>query len=150
LGLRPSAVEVELRYKEEKLTYCAYMVDTAVFTSSGKPSELIAAASVGERTTDAGGDFNVGFRIHPSSFAAHADEVRFGGSLTPTATEREHNMAFAFDLSCLSSFRGCQALCEMTPVVWNEALRQQKNKEISLPEEELDNPRCTQNSTTTP
>jgi hypothetical protein len=144
LGLRPWAVEVDLRYQEEKLIYLSYVVDTPVIGRSGEPLELIAGATVGQRTSQEGGDFNVGYRMHPSSFAPHAHEIRFGGSLTPTATQQERDAAFDFNLSCLSSVRGCQALCEIMPSVWREALRMYNNKEMSLPAEELENPKCSE------
>jgi hypothetical protein len=142
LGLRPWAVEVDLRYQQEELIYLSYAVDTPVIARSGEPLELIAGATVGQRTSQEGGDFSVGYRMHPSSFAAHAHEIRFGGSLTPTATQQERDAAFDFNLSCLSSLGGCHALCEMMPSVWREAVRRYNNKEISLPEEEMENPEC--------
>jgi hypothetical protein len=62
--------------------------------------------------------------------------------ITPKANAEERAEAFHFDLSCLSSLRGCRALCEMMPSVWTEAVRRYKNNETSLPKDELDNRAC--------
>jgi hypothetical protein len=141
-GLRPSVVEVELRYKEEKLIYLSYLLSAPVLTSNGQPKEL-----VGESVEEGDGreperDFILGYRIVPSSVVAHGLQVRFGGLLTSRATEDERDAAFDFDLSCISSLRGCRAFCQMMPSVGREAKRRYENKEQSFPKEVLEDSAC--------
>jgi hypothetical protein len=143
LGLKPWAVRVELRYREEKLVFLRYLVGTPVLTASGEPIELVAETSVrADRSLEQHRNYGVGYFMRPSSIATKASELHFGAVLTPEATQDERDTAFDFDLSCLSTFRGCQAACEIMPSVWREAKRRNENKEISLPDELLENARC--------
>jgi hypothetical protein len=134
-GLRPSAVEVELRYQDEKLTSFSYLLHTALLTSLGQPTELVAGTAVG-----GGGGIEqhrsstVVYDRRPSSLIPRANEVRFGSLLTSGATQEERDVAFHFALSCISSFHGCQSFCQMMPLVWREALQKNETKEISLPQ----------------
>jgi hypothetical protein len=145
-GVKPSAATVNLRYRGEKLTYLDYAFGTPVLKAPSQPTYLIAAATIEEQDDRYGPrpNYYVGYSMRPSSIAGTTSEFRFGAVITPKATDGERNAAFDFDLSCLSSLGGCQALCEIMPSVWREALRRYKNKEISLPEQELENPRCSQ------
>ena len=119
LGLRPAAVEAELRYKEGKLVFLSYSVDSLTLTSAGETVELVilgASEYSGEATNR---DLGVTYRIRPSSMANQAIQFRLaGGVLTSKAAQDAHNAAFDFDLSCISSFRGCESLCQMNPSIW--------------------------------
>ena len=120
-GLRPSGVEVEFRYQEQKLVSAVYMVDTPVFTSYGEPVELVAGTEVGEgRGVEPQENFRPVYRIRPSLLVGKAYEVRLGSLLGSGATKEERSAAFDFDLSCISTFRGCEAFCQIMPSVWRE------------------------------
>ena len=142
-GLRPTSVEAELTYENERLISVSYMLHIPVLTSSGKPVDLVPGVSVAE---DSDGEhhrnFNIVYRIRPSPIVAKALEVRFGALLTSRATQEESDAAFDFSLSCISSLRGCRSFCQMVPSVWQEASRRLEIKEISLPKEILETPRC--------
>ncbi|MGO9518852.1 MAG: hypothetical protein ACLPND_17600 [Candidatus Korobacteraceae bacterium] len=142
-GLRPSEVVVELRYQEERLISLSYMIDTPVFTSLGEPVELVAGTAVGEnRDVEPKPNLSAIYTIRPSFLIAKALQVRLGGVLTSRATQEEHDAAFDFDLSCISSLHGCEAFCQVMPSVWREAARTYENKGIPLVQELLKNPRC--------
>lgn|SRR5208283_1885076 len=143
-GLRPSATVVELRYQEEKLISVVYMLDTPVFTSSGEPVELVAGTAVGEnREAVPNPNLSAVYTIRPSSLIGKALQVRLGGVLTSRATQEERDAAFDFDLSCISSVRGCEAFCQIMPAVWRLAVRTYPNNETPLLVQELlNNPRC--------
>jgi hypothetical protein len=143
VGVKPWAVTVDLRYREEKLIFLRYLLGTPVLTAFGEPIELVAETSVrGDGSLEQYRNYVVGYFMRPSSIATKASELRFGAVLTPKATRDERDAAFDFDLSCLSTLRGCQAACEIMPSVWREAKRRNENKEISLPDELLENSRC--------
>jgi hypothetical protein len=142
-GLRPTSVEADLTYQNERLISVGYMLHAPALTSSGEPVELVPGVAV-EKDSDGEhhSNFSVVYRIRPSPIAAKALEVRFGALLTSRATQEEREAAFDFDLSCISSLRGCQAFCQMVPSVWREASRRFENKEISLPKEVLETSLC--------
>lgn len=142
-GLRPAWVAAEFNYKEENLTSVTYTVDTPMLTSSSEPVELVAMASLGEDTDlEAHRNFNVVYRLRPSFVVPRAYQISLGGIVTPSATQRERDAAFDFDLSCISSLRGCYEFCQIMPSVWREAARRDENKEISLPKIVLENSKC--------
>jgi hypothetical protein len=140
-GVRPSAIQVNLHYRAEKLSYVSYTFYSAALSASGRPRILSAEIRLQELD-------NSPFQI----FAGRRNMWTFGEqgendqvlavALTPKATIEEHKVAFGFDLSCMSTLRGCEALCEMMPSVWREALRRNANKQLLLPQELLQDPRC--------
>jgi hypothetical protein len=142
-GLRPAAVELELRYEDQKLTELIFMVRTPVITDSGGPLELVASmAVVASQEAEAPTKSGLLYRIQPSSLMAKARELRIGEVLTQSAPQEEREAAFDFDLHCVSSFSGCYAFCQTLPSDWREALRRYENKEISQPKEVLENSGC--------
>jgi hypothetical protein len=142
-GLRPAAVELELRYEDQKLTELIYMVHTPVITDSGGPIELVASMAIAaSQGIDAPPNSGLLYRVQPSSLMAKARELRIGEVLTRSAPQEDRAAAFDFDLHCVSSFRGCYAFCQILPSVWREALRRYENKQISLPKEVLENSGC--------
>jgi hypothetical protein len=143
-GLRPAWIEAEFNYKKELLTSVSYTLNTPGFTSSSEPVELAAVAFLGEDSNlEPHRSFNVFYRIRPSFMVPRAFQITFGVGLTPSATESERHAGFDFDLSCISSLRGCSAFCQVIPSVWREAWRRYENKEVSLPQEVLEDPNCT-------
>ena len=144
LGVKPSAVAVNLRYRDKKLTYLDYGFATPVLQASSQPTYLTAEARIEEVDSRYGlrPNYYVGYSLRPSSIAGTTSEGRFGAFITSRATDEERNAAFKFDLSCLSSLRGCQVVCEIMPAAWNEAVQRSLKKEISLPDEWLESPRC--------
>lgn len=142
-GLRPAWIEAEFNYKEELLTSVTYRLNTPAFTSSSEPMELDAVAFLGgESDLEPRRSFNVFYRIWPSFMVPRADRITFGVGLSPSATESERDAGFDFDLSCISSFRGCSAFCQIMPSVWREGWRRYESKEMSLPKEILEDPTC--------
>jgi hypothetical protein len=143
-GVKSSAVGVNLRYRDRKLTYLDYAFGTPVFKASSPPTYLIAEARIEEQDSRFGlrPNYYVDYRLRPSSIAGTTSEDRFEAIITSRATDEERHAAFDFDLSCMSSLRGCQALCKIMPSVWREAVSKYRNKEISLPQEELENSMC--------
>jgi hypothetical protein len=63
-------------------------------------------------------------------------------NITKRATEAEREHAFDFDLSCLTSFRGCRAVCELMPSAWLDYQREAHENGWTTPPEELNDPRC--------
>jgi hypothetical protein len=143
-GLRPSVFDVDLRYRGEKLIFVRYSIGSAVFTSSGKIEDLLAETIVEEdRGSEQQPTFRAAYRTRPALGGwANETQVLFGGLLTSKATPEEREAGFDFDLSCMSSFGGCQRFCELMPSVWRAAMREHQNKEISLPPELLGDPKC--------
>ena len=142
-GFRPAWIEAEFNYKEELLTSVTYTLNTPAFTSSSGPVELAAVAFLGEDSNlEPHRSFNVFYRIWPSFMVPRAFRITFGVGLTPSATESERDAGFDFDLSCVSSFRGCSAFCQLMPSVWREGWRRYESKEMSLPKELLEDPNC--------
>jgi len=143
LGFKPSGVLVVFRYRDEKLSYVSYSFGTPVLVGSGAMVELVGETRVQQDTRSGiNENYSVGYYMRPSPIVANASEFGLAATTTPRATDEEHNAAFDLDLSCVSTIRGCQALCQIMPSVWREAHRRYQNKEISLPQEELENPIC--------
>jgi hypothetical protein len=146
VGLKPSGVVVNLIYTQEKLSSLSYSFSTFLPEASPLAEELSATVQLKERGTyQANRNYRIGVGrgSGPSTFGV-------GAIVTPEANDEEHDAAFDFDLSCLSRFGGCQMPCELMPAVWKDALRRYENKEISLPREVLDNPRCSPPDATPP
>jgi len=142
-GFKPSGVLVVLRYRDEKLSYVSYSFGTPVRVGSGAIVELVGETRVQQDSRSGiNGNYSVGYYLRPSPIVANASELGLAATITPRATDEEYNAAFNLDLSCVSTIRGCQALCQIMPSVWREAHRRYQNKEISLPQEELENPIC--------
>jgi hypothetical protein len=144
-GVKPSGVLVIFRFREEKLSYLSYALDIPVVGATGRPSELTAQVRLQEQSGfEEHPNYHIGVGWRPSSlFGKYGDgALDLATIVTPKARQAESNAAFDFHLSCLSSFRGCQALCEIMSSVWQEALRRNENKEISLPKELIQIPEC--------
>lgn len=82
------------------------------------------------------------YQIRPSFMIAGADRVRLGAILLPNATPDQRDAALDFNLSCISSFGGCRAFCEIMPSIWREELRTYKHEMPPLVRDLLDNPKC--------
>jgi hypothetical protein len=136
--------DVNLRYRDEKLIFLRYLIGSAVFTSSGKIVDRLAETIVEEdRGSEQHPAFRAIYRTRPALGGwANETELQFGAILTSKATPDERDAGFDFDLSCMSSFGGCQRFCELMPSVWRAAMREHQNKEISLPPEVLGDPKC--------
>lgn len=145
LGVRPSGVLLEFRYRNQRLTYMRYSFYSATFSPSGAPTQLVAVVTETDADTSAGlPPYLVNYGERPSSFEPKGQEHGLGAILTRAANSEEQSAGFGFDLSCLSSVSGCRTLCEMMPSVWREAARQSTPNQIALPKEELGNPKCFQ------
>jgi hypothetical protein len=126
--------DVNLRYRDEKLIFLRYLIGSAV-SSSGKIVDLLAETIVEEdRGSEQHPAFGAIYRTRPALGGwVNETELQFGAILTSKATPEERDAGFDFDLSCMSSFGGCQRFCELMPSVWRAATREYQNKEISLP-----------------
>ena len=138
LGLRPSGVELDLRYREEKLSYLRYTFFTAALSPSGRPRILTAEVRLqqrGDQPFQDHGDYHIGAGPKNSwTFGkqGETDQILVA-FVTPEATDEERKAAFGFDLSCMSALGGCRALCEMMPSVWKEALRRYCQLRLKIP-----------------
>ena len=54
--------------------------------------------------------------------------------VTPDATPSELQHALAFDLSCFTSLRGCQTLCELMPQAVQDAIPKYRARGLPIPE----------------
>jgi hypothetical protein len=144
LGLKPSAVTVDLSFQEKRLTHISYRVDTvSALTPFGTRAEIVAVIQVqSEEIHGLDPNYYVGYGIRPSSLAPLTKEYGLGSIITPSATNDAHNAAFDFDLSCMSSLRGCRAPCELLPSVWKEVKRRSGNNQFSLSQEVLEDSKC--------
>jgi hypothetical protein len=57
-------------------------------------------------------------------------------TVTPSAPLLDLQRAFAFDLSCFTSLRGCRAFCQIMPLASQDALERHKTEGLHIPEEE--------------
>jgi hypothetical protein len=143
LGLRPSAATVKLRFNDEKLTYLNYTVNTiSTRRAHGNTAEVAATVQFKDEISHSNLNYYVGYGGHPSSFVPGAVEFGVGSIVTPRAANEERNAALDFDLSCISSFRGCRAPCQLLPAVWKEVKRRSLNRELDLPQEVLEDIEC--------
>jgi len=136
---------VEFSYQDQKLSSVRYTFYSATFAPSVTPAQLVAAVTeIDENPTTEHPTFHIGYGERPNPFEPKGQERGLGVVITTRAkpADREAAFAFDFDLSCLSSVRGCQLLCKMMPSVWREAVSRAVTDELSLPKEELENPEC--------
>lgn len=145
LGVRPSGALVEFSYRDQKLSSVRYTFYSATSASSVKPTQLVAAVTeIDESPATEQPTFHIGYGERPSPFEPKGQEHGLGAVITTRVKPAERDAAFDFDLSCLSSVRGCQLLCKMMPSVWREAVSRAATDELFLPKEELENPKCSE------
>lgn len=84
-------------------------------------------------------------REHPSFKASTRDfkgARRLTGELSREATEEERRIAFTYDFSCVTRFRGCQGRCEIAPLLWKAVYQKSLNSGWAMPPEETNDPHC--------
>jgi hypothetical protein len=64
------------------------------------------------------------------------------GQLSREATEEERRIAFTYDLSCVTRFRGCQGRCEIAPLLWKAVYQKSLKYGWAMPPEETNDPHC--------
>jgi hypothetical protein len=122
-GARPWWVSATFFLKEGRLCYLAYTVSE--WPHNNENTELSARAvlapSADELSVVIGDKENHRYGISNRLIrnSSHSLEV----TLAPNATDTERNHAFGFDLSCLTSLRGCEQVCQFVPLVWSDYLR---------------------------
>lgn len=67
---------------------------------------------------------------------------RLTSNVTTDATEEERRRAFTYDLSCVTSFRGCRQRCQIAPLVWQDEYHASLKNGTPLPTEETTDSRC--------
>ena len=112
----------------------------SVAAVSTKEKELRAYVNVAlPGTLGIGEPFS--YEVHNSLVRGIYDSMEVW--ITPdyaTRLEREH--AFDFDLSCLTSFLGCRAVCKLMPSAWLDYQKEAREKGWPLMPDELNDPRC--------
>lgn len=70
-------------------------------------------------------------------------------TLKPNAAAEDYEHSFDFNLSCLTSFKGCQIVCEVMPSTWRVAVLKRRIDGLIFPPDDvraadlnLDDPRC--------
>jgi hypothetical protein len=146
LGVRPSIATVDLRFQHDKVTHAQYELNTlSVAHEIGARVEIVASVQLEQEEEITSGEnphYYVGYGVRPSRLAPEAKQFGLGASVTPNSSSDERRDAFDFDLSCISSFRGCRAPCQILLAVWQEVERRSSSKEIALPEEVLEDSSC--------
>jgi len=66
----------------------------------------------------------------------------FRTTVTPDATAEQREHAFDLDLSCITRFGECRQPCELMPSVWLDDQRIARERGLSLPSDEINDPRC--------
>jgi len=146
LGLKPTITSAQLEYRDGTLVSVTYRVDTPVFTHTGEGVQLVALTAIEEdRGTEPRSHMRPYYELLNGRNRGKFYGVQLGAVLSPNATPDQRNAAFDFDLSCISSLRGCQAFCEIMPSVWREAKRTYETHAPPMVQELLDNPSCPQN-----
>ena len=74
----------------------------------------------------------------------------FFTNLRPGATPEERRRTFDFDLSCMRRIGGCVAACEMMPAAWQEYLKKVREGGLTIPRQDLADPRCANRFATEP
>jgi hypothetical protein len=141
LGARPSGAVAMFLLKKGHVCYSSYEFGAAV-------SDLELEAQVTERFFDC----DVDATEYPEAcywVAEGASRLRrtLTAELSNLARAQDRQHVFGFDLSCLTSIRGCQQLCEMNPSAWSDVLVQGKKHGWRLPSKTvegwgLDDSRC--------
>lgn len=62
--------------------------------------------------------------------------------VTSKADASQLERALTFDLSCLSSFRGCRTFCQIMPLITQDALERHRTEGLPFPEDENTFPDC--------
>ena len=70
--------------------------------------------------------------------------VGLRANLTPRATPSELDRALTFNLSCFTSWRGCRALCQVMPLVSQDAFQRQQTGGVHVPGSEIEFPGCSE------
>jgi len=60
------------------------------------------------------------------------------------ASEEERRRAFEFNLSCITTWSGCNAVCEVMPLAWHDYEKKARAENKPIPADETDNPQCNQ------
>lgn len=136
LGARPSGIVVMFLLKSGRVCYMSYGFGAAV-------SVLDLEAEAIERVFDCdvnAPDYSRG-ACYFTSEGAERIYRRLTAEVSNLANSPQRQHAFGFDLSCLTSIRGCQNLCEMNPSVWKDYLARAGSEGWALPPQ-ANNSRC--------
>jgi len=135
LGVRPWGAVALILLDHGRLCSAEYSVGASTGVDD---QELRASTTIGSA-----GDPLLGGRPYNVSASLVRGHLHlFRVVVAPSATEEQRRHAFDFDLSCVSSFRGCRAVCELMPSAWLDYLEERRANGWPMPPEEAQDPRC--------
>ncbi|SRR6266581_1255543 len=137
LGARPSGVVVMFLLKKGQVCYMSYVFGAGV-------SDLDLEAEMTERFFDC--DVNATEYSRDACYSVAEGGIRrtrrLSAEVSNLASAQERQHAFDFDLSCLTSIRGCEKLCVMNPSVWRDEVAKARKEGWTLRPEDINDPRC--------
>lgn len=130
MGNRAWGVQASFLFDDKGLCYFDYSVIAAMPDGF----DLIQATSTYRRLP---GIFNYDVHPAPPRYPSGLMAVATSG-----ATAEQKGNALDFDLSCLTSFGGCKAGCELMPMAWLDYQDEARKAHFTLPAEDVNDPRC--------
>ncbi len=110
--IRPRGAGTDFFVKDGKLCYLQYAVDT--YPAPHQWRLTVSGTMVPRETVGFPYDHPMPYR----SFEAGGNHSILNAQATADASLEDRRKAFAFDLSCLSTFGGCHVACELLPSAW--------------------------------
>jgi len=136
-GLRPWGTAATVVLREGRVCFLSYSL--AMEDPKGNWEWQIESTLLPEQMNEVLGTEHHGYRTGTQdirNFRILRSEV------TPQATEEQRREAFTYDLSCVTSFRGCRGRCQIAPLVWEKVYRESINEGGKMPLEETSDPHC--------
>lgn len=137
LGLRPWGTSATVVLRAGRVCYLDYSV--GMEDPYGQWNWVIETRLLPKEQINAFWEEHPSFKVSTRDFKGAR---RLRSELASDATDEERRLAFAYDFSCVTRFRGCRQRCEIAPLLWQAEYRQSLNTGWAMPLEETTDPRC--------
>jgi len=122
-------VDASIQVRDGRIMEAGYLVDAEATPAAVGGQSLVASAKVSDHfRSDYDEGHARGLDKHPNRQVRHPHLTTEGGGqiilseITADASAIEHERAFDFRLSCISSLRGCAELSELAPSAWEDLM----------------------------
>lgn len=133
--LRPWGAVATIALGNGIVCYVSYTLGTLTGVEN---QEMAASTTIAAASTPLLDDLQ--YHVTLSLVRGHIHKLQVAIAPTDASERRQH--AFDFDPSCLTSFAGCKAVCELMPSAWLDEQKEARANRWILPAEETNDPRC--------
>lgn len=137
LGVRPAGVVAVVLLRDGVVCFVSFDVATMLQDGNREVEATTSVESV--RDTYFLRDHQYHVLMNSIRGYIHTLDVR----ISPSVNDERRAHAFDYDLSCLGSFRGCRAPCELMPSAWLDYQKEARANGWDVPPEDASDPHCT-------